>query len=347
MNAETCEVKIPARGGVVSFDWLGDLLRASPDWDEGAVRVLSAVRIGEAHGFSGRIHRVFVEAASRRTTSLVIKEESAEAVERELLVRRHLGDDVLGAIPRCYAGAADPTSGRGMLVLEDVTPATQGDILEGCSWDGADTAVRALARLHAATWCEVDDFPNDLPRWRGRAMDAERWGDRLARARARFPDILTAELVARLRELPKTVDTSLARLRDGPAAWIQADAHLDNILWRLDGSAVVLDWCNAAIGPPAVDVAGFLNDGVKPQWRQLVIASYAEELARHGVEVVRGNLETRVALALPQLLQGIVGWAGRDDLAKTGRRAATCRSALSSITSWTKQSGSHMGGLGA
>jgi aminoglycoside phosphotransferase (APT) family kinase protein len=58
-----------------------------------------------------------------------------------------------------------------------------------------------------------------------------------------------------------------------PAAWIQADTHLDNILWRLDGSAVILDWCNAAIGPPAVDRAGLLNEGVEPQARRFAVSN--------------------------------------------------------------------------
>jgi len=336
MSGETNGVHIPAGGGVVSFDFLDELLRASPDWTGGPVRVLDALRIGEAHGFSGRIHRVFVEAANGRISSLVVKEESAAAVERELLLRRHLGHDKSGAIARCYAAVVDPISRRGALVFEDVTPATQGDVLEGCSWAGAEAAVHALARLHAATWRPVDDFPANLPRWPARAMDHERWGDRLARAAVRFPDILTTERVAGLRDLPEAVDTSLARLRDGPAAWIQADAHLDNILWKIDGSAIVLDWCNAAIGPPAVDVTGFLNDGVKAQWRQPLMAAYSDELARRGVEHTRTALESRVALALPQLLQGLIGWSGREDLPTNDRRAAACRSALESITSWTK-----------
>ena len=96
--------------------------------------------------------------------TLLVREETADAVERGLLVRRRLGNGVLDAMARCYAAAVDHTSGRGVLMLEDVIPATQGDVLGGCSLADAAAALRALARLHAATWRDADDFPSDLPR---------------------------------------------------------------------------------------------------------------------------------------------------------------------------------------
>jgi Ser/Thr protein kinase RdoA (MazF antagonist) len=347
MTGETDAVRIPADADVLSSGWLTEALQSRGHWREGSVRVLGVARIGETYGFSGHLHRVSVAAATGRTLTLVVKEETAEAVDRELLVRRHVRDEVLDSMARCFAGAVDHTSGRGVLVLEDVTPATQGDVLGGCSLAFAEAAVRALARLHGTTWREHDDFPSQLPRWPARGMDGDRWRERLARAHLRFPEIVTAELVARLGELPNTVDTSLAQLRGGPAAWIHADAHLDNILWRADGSAVVLDWTNAAIGPSAFDVALFLSHGVEPQWRALLTAGYADEIERYGAEPAAIDIERRVVLALPYLLQGLIGWAGREDLPQRGRLAATCRAALRSITSWTDASGSQMGCIGS
>jgi aminoglycoside phosphotransferase (APT) family kinase protein len=298
-------VLIPRDDDACSFEWLNGALESSADWHEGPIRVMRAKRIGETYGFSGRIHRVSVEAGSGRTVSLIVKEESAEAVERELLVRRHLGDSASSAIARCYAGTTDNVSGRGVLVLEDIAPAIQGDVLGGCTWKGAEAAVRALAQLHAATWMPGDDdYPPHLPRWPATPMDAERWRERLRRARHRFPDLLTAPVHARLRELPASVEASLAELSDTPVAWIHADAHLDNILWRLDGSAVLLDWCNATIGPPAVDVAICLSNGVPARWRQALISAYAGELERSGVDRAAIVAGTHVALALPHLLQG-------------------------------------------
>jgi aminoglycoside phosphotransferase (APT) family kinase protein len=166
-------------------------------------------------------------------------------------------------------------------------------------------------------------------------MDAEQWRDRLTRAHSRFPDVLTPELVARLHALPEAVEAALARLRDGPTAWIHCDAHLDNVLWRSDGSAVVLDWCNAAIGPPAVDLAGLLNPGVEPRWRPALTAAYANEIERRSGRPAAVEIE----LAVTHLLQATIGWAGREDLPATGRPAVACRSALRSILRWADASG--------
>jgi hypothetical protein len=116
-------VRVSADDDVLSSAWLTEVLQTGGDWQEGSIRVLDVTRIGELYGFTGHLHRVSVQAASGRTLTLVVKEETAEAVGRELLVRRHTRDELLDSMPRCYAGAVDHTSGRGVLVLEDVAPA--------------------------------------------------------------------------------------------------------------------------------------------------------------------------------------------------------------------------------
>jgi thiamine kinase-like enzyme len=87
-----------------------------------------------------------------------------------------------------------------------------------------------------------------------RPLDRDQWKDHLARAVERYPTIVTPDFSARLDDLPHKIPRTLTELRAGPTSWIDV-AHLDNVLWRPDGSAVLLDWCGAAIGPPAVDLA--------------------------------------------------------------------------------------------
>jgi hypothetical protein len=330
MGSETAAVLVPADDTVLSSIALTEALNSAPAWREGrVVRVVHADRIGEDFGFSGRIDRVVIEAASGRTLSLVVKRETAEAVKRELLVRSNLGDREW--IPGCYVGLTDDTADRGVLIIEDIAPAVQGDVLGGCTMAGAEAAVHALARLHSTTWMPGENHSPDLPRWGAAPMEDERWRDRLGRAAAQFPDILPARVAARLRDLPARVGESLALIRKGPAAWIHADAHLDNVLWRPDGSAVLLDWCCAAIGPPAVDVTHLLNNGVEHTWRQSLFSTYAAELERNGIDLAAADVEMQTALVLPHLLQGLVGWAGRPNFAPTGRPAAACRSSLRSV----------------
>jgi len=126
MNGETGAVLLPTEGDVLSSEWLSSALEASDEWQEGQVCVVDAVRVGESYGFSGCTHRLSVEAASGLSVSLVVKQEMAEGVERELLVRRQIGDRAHGTVPRCYIGIADNRSGRRVLVFEDIAPAGSG-----------------------------------------------------------------------------------------------------------------------------------------------------------------------------------------------------------------------------
>ena len=224
-------------------------------------------------------------------------------------------------------------AGRGVLVFEDIASARQGDVLQGCTEQQAESVVTVLARLHAATWSPRDDaFPADLPRWRAQPMEPDRWADRVARASVRFPKILTRALAERLHDLPDRVGLALGQLRAGPVSWAQVDAHLDNVLWRADGTAVLLDWCNAAIAPPAIDLARFLSEGIAPDWRPALVAAYVRELGPGKAE--QAEIGAGIELAVLPLLQEAVGWAGREDFVAEGRPASVCESWLRSVCAW-------------
>ncbi len=343
---------IPPGDAVLSSEWLSRTLETSADWFDGAVRVVSATRIGVDYGLSGRIHRVVAETRGR-SVSLIVKQESSAPIERELLFRSHCGQLVRGCIAECFGGASDSKSGSGVLVLEDVAPAQQGDVLRGCAHAQAEAVVRALARVHGASWRARDDLvPPSLPRWRPASMESDRWTDRLERARERFPGILNGSLPAAIQDLPEEVASAVEQLTRGPASWIHVDAHLDNVLWRPDGTAVLLDWCNAAIGPPAVDLARFLVEGVvdasQPERIGALLSTYADELRARGARASPIELKAGFGLALRPLLQGVIGWAGREDLELAGRPAALCENVLRSLCNWltTNDYGWHAGGKG-
>lgn len=343
---------IPAGDAVLSSEWLSRTLETSPTWPHGAVRIVSATRIGVEYGLSGRVHRVAAETRGR-SVSLIVKQEGSAQIERELLFRSQFGERLRGCIAECFGGTSDSKSGSGVLVLEDVAPAEQGDVLRGCTHAQAEAVLRALARVHGASW-RVDDDPVDsgLPRWRPAPMGLDRWADRLGRARERFPRILSRSLLAELHDLPAEVAGAIERLTRGPASWIHGDAHLDNVLWRPDGTAVLLDWGNSAIGPPAVDLTRFLVEGVvdtaQPVRVGALLSTYAEELRIQGHQAELVELKTGFALALPPLLQGVIGWAGREDLELTGRPAALCENILRRLCDWLTSDdyGSHAGRRG-
>ena len=315
-------------------EWLNRLLAASPEWQHGSVEVLSSTRIGAEYGFSARINRVIARPTGGGSVSFVIKEESVEAVDRELLFHRENGATLRGVVPQCFGGQC-LGGGEGVLLLEDVSPAEQGDVLLGCSDEQAKAVVRALARVHGASERSREhSFPAGLPRWPGRPMEPARWADRLARAAKRFPQILPPPLIARLQDLPETAAADLERLWAGPASWLHVDAHLDNVLWRPDGTAVLLDWCNAAIGPPAVDLVRLLTDGIdagsRPERAAALVSTYKDELESTGVPDV-GDIDLPVAT----VVQSAVEWAGRpQEREPEGRTAAVRENFLRSSCAW-------------
>lgn len=295
---------IPVGDGVFSSTWLSSVLEGANEWPHGSVRVRSTMRIGAEHGLSGRIHRVTVETERGGQRSIVVKQETAAAV-----------------------------------VLEDISPAEQGDVLHGCTADQAGAVIRVLARLHGGS-ASVVDGPGeaDLPRWTAHPMESERWRNRLGRASERFPEILGPRVLS-LLDLPESVVDTGRVLREEQSSWLQVDAHLDNTLFRPDGAVVLLDWCNAAIGPPVLDLARFLIEGVVEPTRRYrvtaLLSLYRDELRRLGVgHVSVGELESGFELVLLPLLQGAIGWAGRDDLELGTRASTVCESFLRSMCGW-------------
>jgi len=326
---------IPRDDGAPSSAWLSSALEKSREWPHRSVQVLSASRIGVEHGMSGRIDRVVVDTERGGRRSLVVKHETAGAVERELLFRSECGDLIRGTIPDCYGGVVDGAAARGILLLEDIAPADQGDVLRGCTETRAEAVVRALARLHAASWREADAaFPARLPRWGFRPMDTDRWCERLARAGERFPELVTPAVAARFGDLSEKVAVAIDQLGKLPVSWIQVDAHLDNVLWLPDGSAVLLDWCNSAIGPPVTDLVRFLSEGVAAESTSALVHAYVAELQTRGIETGAAEVTVALSFALPCLVQSAVGWAGREDLPSHGRPARVCENWLRRVIGW-------------
>lgn len=130
----------------------------------------------------------------------------------------------------------------GVLIVEDIAPARQGDVLAGCIQRQALAATRALARIHAASRSVLaEGRTEDTPSWQVTVRTPREWQERLSSAAARFPQFLNAPLVERLRDLPRRVQVASSSLRRREPCWIHGDAHLDNVLFRPDGTAVLLD----------------------------------------------------------------------------------------------------------
>jgi hypothetical protein len=312
----------------------------SPEWRHGAIRLRSVARIGADYGLSGgEVYRVEADSERGNSLSFVVKREGAQAVERALRFHRAVGLQVGGSVPACLGGLVNSESDTGVLLLEDVAPAVQGDVLARCTHLQALAAVRSLARVHAASWDTIGDSAGGVPHWKARAMASDQWAERLSAAADRFPEILTAPSVDMLRELPRRVEQAIESLQVGPTSWIHGDMHLDNVLFRPDGTAVLLDWSGAVIGPPAVDLVRLLTERVNGDDRDALvseqISTYAVELAIGEATVMIEDLWDALSNGLALLIQGAVAWAARDENREPRKRLGALReNLLRSVCAW-------------
>jgi aminoglycoside phosphotransferase (APT) family kinase protein len=174
--------------------------------------------------------------------------------------------------------------------------------------------------------------------WRARETDA--WRSRIAVAAARFPEVVTPDVRDRLEALPSKVTGAIESLKARATAVIHRDAHLDNVLFRPDGSAVIIDWSGAAIGPPAIDLAHLLTSGVNAGAREGLALSLTTVYAREWETATRApfdeDLWDGLSSGLLLLTQAALGWAAREEHRKpVARMRALQANLLRSVCAWT------------
>lgn len=312
---------------LLAVERLNPVLQRSANWPHGQLRSLTVERIGLEFGLSGRSHLVTVMTESGEIAHLVAKFETAESIARAVGFRRQNERALSDFIPAFYGAVFDDGSADGVILLEYVHPAEQGDVLIGTTEMRALDLMRTMGRLHGHTWQDAGQDAGLQFQWAAEAWKQSRWMDRLVRAHERYPEVISESHVDRLTGFPSEVAAAITELKTGPHSWIHHDPHLDNVLWRPSGTPVLLDWSGAVIGPPGVDVSVLLLDlafGAGPSLSpEELLSTYHEVVVGSVVTVERHTVGHTGRLALFPLLQGIVGWAGRvDDPPPTGRSRA-------------------------
>jgi ecdysteroid kinase len=192
--------------------------------------------------------------------------------------------------PHCYLAVLADSGQEFTLLLEDVSPAQQGDQIKGCSVEQARAAVVNLAGLHAPLWCNPSLREMDwlLPN-----------GDDHAEISAAFYQDATAKFVERYALSDETV----ALLRDfadrshrwwgrpaHPFALLHGDYRLDNLLFSDTGggaSVTAVDWQSCSVGNPLRDVAFMIVTGLSVADRrraeQNLVSDYWDALRECGI----------------------------------------------------------------
>lgn len=142
---------------------------------------------------------------------------------------------------------------RILLLLEDLTEATPGDILAGIPAPEAAAMFRALRTIHALP---TPDWPHTPPRWRAGTIE------HVPAFVERYPH----PFAARLQDLPAQVARHQPILAGLPVSILHSDCHLDN--WMFDPQPVLIDWETARTGPPIIDAVRLLMEGVSTAVRR-------------------------------------------------------------------------------
>jgi hypothetical protein len=291
---------IPSAPADVTPAWLEAVLRAQPDFADVRIRGVEPHLIGERYGLAGTVVRLDIRAGASLPFPLVAKLSAARPGAAEIGFYRNLAPRMPTRLPRFVAGACE--GDRAFLLLEDVGPAEQGDVLAGATPEEADALMRTMGRFHAAF---EGGEALDLPEWIPDPARAEKIRERAPR----FLDRYGSDLRGLVASLPGLADEAAARLARARPTLVHGDLHLDNVLFPPGGEPVILDWTETRKGPAALDVAALLMDGLTPEQRRMLEGSLLD--AYRGVTGIDLAEDVRAAYVLR--LAATVRWAGAED----------------------------------
>lgn len=285
---------IPRSPEDVTPAWLGGVLNAD-------VRSVDAAPIGT--GQTGATYRLTVRygAQTDLPASFAIKLPSQDDTVRDRVAigyrsehafYNNVADLVQIPIPRNFHCEIGGEGAEFVLLLADMAPAEQGDQIAGCSAAEARLAVRALAGLHAPSWCEpkLTDFPGIAMPKPDAAM-ASGMGDVAKMATditlEKLGDRMSAEDRATLSASMSVVTPWLLTEPDR-FALLHGDYRLDNMLFDPDRTQItVVDWQTLGSGLPTRDLAYFTGTSLDPVTRAAaerdLVAEYHAGLVALGV----------------------------------------------------------------
>lgn len=269
-------IDVPEGPSDLTSDWLAAGLRHAGH--DVAIMNVAVEEVGT--GQTGSCYRVTVRFASETdlpSTFVVklhaddrsVRERVAFGYRAEVAFYRSVAPTVKVPVPRCYLSAISEDAQRFVLLLEDLSPARQGDQLTGCSPLQARAGVIALAGLHGPRWCD--------PSWRTFAATAMPMADaemaksmgNLARIAA---DMFLERLGKRLSQADRqTLDACPERIppwllaKPDRFSLLHGDYRLDNLMFAPDdASMTVVDWQTLSVGLPARDLAYFVSTSLPP-----------------------------------------------------------------------------------
>lgn len=270
-------------------------------------------QIGEGFGLASQIYFATADMG-RDEVGVVVKVWNLSESKRNLEVRfyRELARQIGVRVPHAHHADESSDAGRGVLILEYLEGAEQGDCLRGVNRKQAESLIVALADMHSRWWNSVrlDQLTFLTPL---RDISDEWLAERSSKFLKTYTDQV-GEIVRSLLKNAKGVHCkSREMLAECPEAILHGDLHLDNLMFfGENGEPVFLDWANVRRGPFAIDLAHVLFGMADPAMADDLIDRYLELMSARDAEFERGDLVRWLGGA--QLLNflyatcGIINW---------------------------------------
>lgn len=238
---------------------------------------------------------------SSRTTAVTLR-----SYEKEVRFYQQVAPQLSLKLPTAYFAGIEAETGRFTLLLEDLSPAVQGDQLLGCDVVTATDALDQLALLHATFWGSSALSGMD---WLGGYSEEETAFliSLLPTLWAGFQDRYAADLDADVARAGGPLFDHLEAYLTPPTTpttLVHGDYRLDNLLFAPQGGVVgIVDWQTCSLGAAMSDVSYFLGASLQP-----------EERRRSEAELVRGYVDRLVS-------SGVTGY-GHDEAKRDYRRGS-------------------------
>lgn len=165
--------------------------------------------------------------------------------------------------PKCYAAAIDERTHAFGLLMEDASPARQGDQLAGCSKADAEHAMRQAAAIHAPYFCRpaIRDIGWMKSRQKVYGTVCAQFDEYVRAFKERYDGRLSAEYWKVIDDFAPLA-AEFALKSTSRFSLVHSDYRLDNLLFDLRGGeepVIVFDWQGLAAENPGIDVAYFMG----------------------------------------------------------------------------------------
>jgi Ecdysteroid kinase-like family len=268
----TAQLLIPTKLAEVTPGWLTAAL--ATDFPGVDVEELTTETLHDGTAFTCRVHVTYRKGSTAGPATVCVK-AGMEAAHRgfifqsglctkEAIVYQDLLPQTSARFAKCFASGYELSSGKGFILLEDLTP-------RGAVFCGAEkpltpaqvaSGLEQLAEFHALYW---NDLQIDEARWKHRGKGLSEPDQLLVHFADRAASVVQQPqggAIPQLFHQPEVIVGAMTRLRalDDAAAncLIHGDAHLGNFFLDADGLPCMADFQCVQRGHFTHDVAMFI-----------------------------------------------------------------------------------------